>query len=104
MLSEMKISDLLEKTASDEPVPGGGSIAALSAALAASLTEMVANLTLGKKGYEEKEAEARPGSLNKINTGSMKKSVLKRYVWLVIMLKLESIPGSRLLKWPMIRD
>lgn len=57
MLSEMKISDLLEKTASDDPVPGGGSMAALSAATAASLTEMVANLTIGKKGYEAVEEE-----------------------------------------------
>ena len=40
-------------------VPGGGSIAALSAAAAASLTEMVANLTIGKKGYASVEAEMR---------------------------------------------
>ena len=57
MYATMKVSEFLEKTASSTPVPGGGSIAALSAALAASLTEMVANLSLGKKGYEEVEAE-----------------------------------------------
>lgn len=57
MYATLKISELLEKTASSDPVPGGGSIAALSAALAASLTEMVANLTIGKKGYEEVETE-----------------------------------------------
>ncbi|MBV1821981.1 cyclodeaminase/cyclohydrolase family protein, partial [Bacteroidales bacterium MSK.15.36] len=39
------------------PAPGGGSIAALSAASAAALIEMVANLTIGKKGYEEVEEE-----------------------------------------------
>jgi methenyltetrahydrofolate cyclohydrolase len=32
-------------------------VAALNAALAAGLTEMVANLTIGKKGYEAVEAE-----------------------------------------------
>ena len=48
---------MLDKTASSDPVPGGGSIAALSAAVAASLAEMVANLTLGKKGYEAVEEE-----------------------------------------------
>ncbi|MHC4182321.1 MAG: cyclodeaminase/cyclohydrolase family protein [Planctomycetota bacterium] len=52
MLAELTIKEFLEKTASGSPVPGGGSVAALSAALAASLTEMVANLTIGKKGYE----------------------------------------------------
>lgn len=57
MLSDMKICDLLEKTASREPVPGGGSIAALAAAAAASLVEMVANLTIGRKGFEAVERE-----------------------------------------------
>jgi len=49
MLSELTIKEFLEKIASEFPTPGGGSVAALSAALAASLTEMVANLTIGKK-------------------------------------------------------
>jgi formiminotetrahydrofolate cyclodeaminase len=52
MLAELTIKEFLEKTASGFPVPGGGSVAALSAALAASLTEMVAKLTIGKEGYE----------------------------------------------------
>jgi methenyltetrahydrofolate cyclohydrolase len=52
MLSELTIKEFLEKTASGSPVPGGGSVAALSASLAASLTEMVAELTIGKEGYE----------------------------------------------------
>jgi formiminotetrahydrofolate cyclodeaminase len=55
----LKISELLETVASSDPVPGGGSMAALSAAVAASLTEMVANLTIGKKGYETVEEEMR---------------------------------------------
>ena len=57
MLAELRVSELLDKTASSDPVPGGGSIAALSAAAAAGLTEMVANLTVGKKGYEAVEEE-----------------------------------------------
>ena len=57
MLIDQKITDFLEKTASGTPVPGGGSISALSAALGASLAEMVANLTIGKKGYEAVETE-----------------------------------------------
>ena len=59
MLTNQKITDFLQKTASGTPVPGGGSVSALSAALGAGLTEMVANLTVGKKGYETVESEMR---------------------------------------------
>jgi formiminotetrahydrofolate cyclodeaminase len=57
MLSDLTIKEFLKKIASDSPTPGGGSVAALSAALAASLTEMVTNLTIGKKGYGDVEDE-----------------------------------------------
>jgi len=56
-LADLSIKEFLAETASGSPVPGGGSIAALSAAIAAGLSEMVANLTIGKKGYEEKEKQ-----------------------------------------------
>ena len=52
MLANLKITEYLEKAAAGTAVPGGGSVAALNASLAAGLTEMVANLTIGKKGYE----------------------------------------------------
>lgn len=55
MLAKLSVKDFLAKTAGSDPVPGGGSVAALNAALASALTEMVANLTIGKKKYEEKE-------------------------------------------------
>jgi formiminotetrahydrofolate cyclodeaminase len=48
----LTIPEFLKQTASNTPVPGGGSVAALSAAVAASLVEMVAHLTIGKKGLE----------------------------------------------------
>jgi len=57
MLVNKNIVDFVATTASNEPVPGGGSIAALSGALAAALAEMVANLTIGKKKYVEVESE-----------------------------------------------
>ena len=57
MLADLSIKDFLAKTASKDPVPGGGSIAALCAAVAAGLSEMVANLTIGRKGYEECASE-----------------------------------------------
>ncbi|HHC24961.1 MAG TPA: methenyltetrahydrofolate cyclohydrolase [Desulfobacterales bacterium] len=59
MLAELNIKDFLSRTASNSPVPGGGSMAALNAAIAASLSEMVANLTIGKKGYESSEEDMR---------------------------------------------
>ena len=57
MLKNLSIEEFMKETGSDSPAPGGGSIAALSASSAASLIEMVANLTIGKKGYEEVEVE-----------------------------------------------
>ncbi|MDZ7374928.1 MAG: glutamate formimidoyltransferase [candidate division KSB1 bacterium] len=44
-----RLADLVSM---DSPTPGGGSVAALAGALAAALGAMVANLTVGKKGYE----------------------------------------------------
>jgi len=57
MLVNKTIVEYLDKAAAGTAVPGGGSVAALNAALAAGLTEMVANLTIGKKGYEAMEEE-----------------------------------------------
>lgn len=54
-LCALPIDEMLAVTASKDPVPGGGGIAALTAASAAALVEMVANLTIGKKGYEKVE-------------------------------------------------
>lgn len=54
-LTDLPISRFLEITASDAPVPGGGSIAALSGAIAGSLATMVARLTLGRKKYADRE-------------------------------------------------
>ena len=53
MLVELTVKDFLDKVAGSDPVPGGGSIAALNGAIASSLASMVAQLTVGKKNYEE---------------------------------------------------
>ena len=50
-LQDLTLKQFLEKTAANEAVPGGGSSAALNAAIATALAEMVANLTIGKKKY-----------------------------------------------------
>lgn len=49
------IQDFLNQTASNKPVPGGGSISALNGAIATALAEMLAGLTIGKKKYVEVE-------------------------------------------------
>ena len=54
-LQDLTLKQFLEKTANNEPVPGGGSISALHGAVAAALTEMLANITIGKKNYSAVE-------------------------------------------------
>ncbi len=56
MLSDLTVTGFSERTASGDPLPGGGSVSALAAALAAALAEMVANLTVGRKKYARQEA------------------------------------------------
>ena len=48
MFADLTIKEFLEKVASGEPVPGGGSVAALAGALSAALSRMVGGLTLGR--------------------------------------------------------
>ena len=55
MLVHLTGKEFLNKVAGSDPVPGGGSIAALNGAIASALAAMVANLTVGKKGYEAHE-------------------------------------------------
>lgn len=57
LLADKTIKEFSDLLASNEPAPGGGSTAALSGLLAASLTMMVANLTFGKKSFEELDDE-----------------------------------------------
>ncbi|MBI4417345.1 MAG: cyclodeaminase/cyclohydrolase family protein [Ignavibacteriales bacterium] len=57
MLALKTISDFIDNVASDSPAPGGGSVSALAAALGAGLTSMVCRLTIGKKKYEDVQAD-----------------------------------------------
>lgn len=57
MMSEQSMEQFLQRVASKNPVPGGGSVAAQSGATAAALVEMVASLTISKRGYEEVQNE-----------------------------------------------
>src|SRR5207247_4679925 len=53
-LLEMDLRQFCNETLSDSPAPGGGSVAALIGALGASLGGMVANLSAGKRGWDDK--------------------------------------------------
>ncbi len=56
-LVSMTLADFADETASESPAPGGGSIAAYTGALGASLAAMVANLSAHKKGWDERWEE-----------------------------------------------
>ena len=57
MLKDMTVTGFIEELASDSPAPGGGSIAALSAAQTAGLFAMVCALTVGNKKYVDAKEE-----------------------------------------------
>jgi len=52
-LVKMDLRAFANELSTDSPAPGGGSVAAVAGALASALTAMVANLTFGKKEYEQ---------------------------------------------------
>lgn len=56
-MRECSLNDFAASLAAKQPVPGGGGAAALCGALAAALSSMVSNYTVGKKKYAEYEAE-----------------------------------------------
>src|SRR5438094_2777615 len=53
-LLKLNLRQFCNEILSDSPAPGGGSVAALIGALGVSLGGMVANLSAGKRGWEEK--------------------------------------------------
>jgi len=57
MLVDLPIKSFLEKVASGEPVPGGGSVSALCGALSSALSEMVARLTTGKTNDKDLDSK-----------------------------------------------
>ena len=51
------LDTFFDELSSSAPVPGGGSVAALSTAMGAALLVMVANLTLGRKRFESVQTQ-----------------------------------------------
>jgi formiminotetrahydrofolate cyclodeaminase len=59
MMTQSSIDQFLDRLASGDPTPGGGSAAAIMGAMGAALVSMVCNVSFGKKGYEAAEPELR---------------------------------------------
>ena len=57
MFQEQQLQTFLDQLASKASTPGGGSAAAIMGAMGAALISMVANLTVGKKKYDDVEAD-----------------------------------------------
>jgi formiminotetrahydrofolate cyclodeaminase len=58
-LTDLPLHEFLERLGSSDPVPGGGSAAALASAMGAALVAMVAELTIGRAAYAEHDATMR---------------------------------------------
>jgi formiminotetrahydrofolate cyclodeaminase len=58
---DLPVGAFLERLAAETPTPGGGSTAALAAALAASLVSMVCRYTVGRERFREVE-----GSISRV--------------------------------------
>ena len=58
--AELSLQGFLDALASDAPTPGGGTAAATAGAMGASLTKMVAALTLSKEKYAASHDAVRP--------------------------------------------
>jgi len=57
LYTDKTCKEFADVLASKEPIPGGGSTAALVGALGTALGRMVGSLTVGKKKYAEVEEE-----------------------------------------------
>lgn len=58
-LGSLTLDEFLDRLGSAEPVPGGGSLAALAGAQAAAMLAMCCNLTIGRPRFAEVESEVR---------------------------------------------
>lgn len=78
MFREREIGEFIDKISSKSPTPGGGTVSALLASLATSLSIMVFNLTVSKKNFDDYDEKVKKDilealdELNKYNTKFLK--------------------------------
>ncbi|WP_250673473.1 cyclodeaminase/cyclohydrolase family protein [Paraclostridium ghonii] len=66
-LVEMTIEDFSKEVDSNSPAPGGGSVSALASNIGVSLARMMANLSFGKKKYENLDEDIRKEFTERFN-------------------------------------
>ncbi len=75
-LSDLTLTDFLNELSSQSPAPGGGSVAALSGAEAASLVLMVGALTTNKKKFKVLAEKTQNDYVNMLNIFEQSKKEL----------------------------
>lgn len=75
-LLSLSVADFLDRLASDTPTPGGGSVAALTGALAAGLGQMVCAFTLGKPKFAAVEPRVRTLSNRLTRAGKLLRALV----------------------------
>lgn len=71
MQKDLTIEGYIDELSSSSPTPGGGSAAAIMAALSSALTSMVFNLTVGKKSYNELDSNEKQVIDNALEISNM---------------------------------
>jgi len=89
---QFSVQDFISATAAKHPTPGGGSVAALCGALAASLATMALRYTVGKKAYAVHEAVLKAAISELENAATLFQELIAEdiaaYEALSVMLKL----------------
>lgn len=79
-LVDMKITDFLDELGSKSPAPGGGSVAALAGANAASLVIMVSELTINKRKFKALEGETQNEFKDLVEIFKRNKKLMTDYI------------------------
>lgn len=80
MLKNLSIEEFVVRLSSDEPAPGGGGVAALSAALSSSLNSMVYSLTVNKKAFDNLSDDKKQIVLNSYEKSKKLSQIFLDYI------------------------
>lgn len=90
------IDQFLCAAAAKQPTPGGGSVAALVGALAASMGEMTLNYTVGKKGTETHDVHLREvlGQMSQIRAELLQLMAADQHAYATLTAARKLAPGA----------